>query len=166
MCTCQSVTSSTQKQTRRKTHIWPTVRKSIAQAVKLSKILIILIAQFQYPPLWWMMTVIFLIIRRLPRHQSRSYRMNINRLSVIQFLIVFSMQFWYKVGLSHLHLCVCMYMLINTHTSGQWMTFVNRNTCIREIIWITLFLQKSISECKYCCLTCCHNQKNNFIINI
>ena len=33
--------------------------KSIHQAVKLSKILIILIAQFQYPHLRWMMTVTF-----------------------------------------------------------------------------------------------------------
>ena len=46
-----------EKKARRKTHIWPTVRKNIPQAVKLSKILIILIAQFQYHPLWWMMTV-------------------------------------------------------------------------------------------------------------
>jgi len=47
------------KQARRTTHISQTVRKSSPQAVKLSKILIILIAQFQYLPLWWMMTVTF-----------------------------------------------------------------------------------------------------------
>ena len=55
ICDCANHT----KPPRRKTHSWPNNRKNIPQAVKLSKILIIRIAQFQYPPLWWMMTVIF-----------------------------------------------------------------------------------------------------------
>ena len=53
MCTCLSVAHQSKKQARRKTHIWPTIRKSIIQIVKLSKILINLISQVQYPSLWW-----------------------------------------------------------------------------------------------------------------
>ena len=53
MCTCLCVSHQCKKQAQRKTHIWTTIRKSILQAVKFSKILINLISQVQYPPLWW-----------------------------------------------------------------------------------------------------------------